>query len=299
MSIPLNLVTGFFGSGKTSFLKHYLKTFENKGKIAIIQNEFSAIDVDSRDLNTTSKYEILSINNGSVFCVCLLGSFIESLAAFVEEVKPDELIMESSGMSDPIGVAQIFQSPLLKEKVFLNHIWCIVDANNLEKTTALRFRLEHQLRVADSIVVNKMDLVITSVDQIISQIKTVNPFAKIQTGNYGQVDLSGMKKAINLFPFKSTQSAGRPDIDSIVIKSNREISPDNLNLFISTITESCIRCKGFVKVTAERTFFVQGVFNDFKISEVPKIMEPTELVIIGNFELSKKYQSIYENYCKQ
>jgi G3E family GTPase len=279
MSIPLNLVTGFFGSGKTSFVKHYLKTFENKGKIAIIQNEFSAVDIDSRELNAASKYEILSINNGSVFCVCLLGSFIESLAAFVEEVKPDELLMEASGMSDPIGVGQIFQAPLLKGKVFLNHIWCIVDANNFERTTALRFRLEHQLRVADSVVVNKTDLVKTSVEHIINQIKKVNPFTKIQTGNYGQVDLSGMKKAINLFPYNSTQSAGRPEIDSIVIKSNREISPDNLNLFISTIFDSCIRLKGFVKVTNERTFFIQGVFKDLKISEVPKILEPTELVM--------------------
>ena len=91
MSIPLHLVTGFFGSGKTSFLKHYLRKFGSQRKIAVVQNEFSPSNIDGKELKLTESYEILEINNGSVFCVCLLGSFIDSLGAFIDDIQPDEI----------------------------------------------------------------------------------------------------------------------------------------------------------------------------------------------------------------
>jgi G3E family GTPase len=298
MSIPLHIITGFFGSGKTSFLKHYLGVFGKQKRIAVVQNEFSSSNIDGKELSLSKNYKILEINNGSVFCVCLLGSFIDSLADFVDEIKPDEVIMEASGMSDPVGVAQMFQSEKLSGKVYLGYVWSVVDSYNFHKLSALRNRLNHQLRIADTIILNKVDLVESQLGTIAGEIKKVNPFARVLESSYGKIDLSIMKKGFNLFPDLGEESEGRPDIESVVIKSSREISSENLSGFLEEVREGMIRCKGFVKLKSGRTAFVQGVFDDYKIEDIAPVKEPTELVLIGDFIVESNFQLLYEGYCK-
>ena len=96
MKIPFFLVTGFLGSGKTTFLKRILDNFALSKKIAIIQNEFAPANVDGKELKNLGKpFQILEINNGSVFCVCLLNDFVQSLEAFLEETKPEAIFLEN------------------------------------------------------------------------------------------------------------------------------------------------------------------------------------------------------------
>ena len=84
--IPFYLVTGFLGSGKTTLIKQFIERYADSKKIAIIQNEYAEVNIDSRELKLTGKsFELLEMNNGSVFCVCLLGSFIHSLADFIHQ----------------------------------------------------------------------------------------------------------------------------------------------------------------------------------------------------------------------
>lgn len=95
--IPFYLVTGFLGSGKTTLLKRYLDKYSDEKKIAVIQNEFAEINVDSRELRKTGKsFELLEMNNGSVFCVCLLGDFVSSLSDFILQHHPDMIVLEAS-----------------------------------------------------------------------------------------------------------------------------------------------------------------------------------------------------------
>lgn len=297
MSVPLYLVTGFFGSGKTSFLKYFLEEHGRHKKIAIVQNEFSSSNIDGKEISATADYRVLEINNGSAFCACLLGSFIKSLASFVDEVQPDLLVMEASGMSDPIGVGQIFQSEQLKGKVYLDHIWCVVDAFNFDKMTALRFRMEHQLKVADTIIINKTDIAGEKTEQVQNQIKQINPFARVITGNFSRVDLSIVKNGPVFFAVENTHSAERPDLDSFVIKSNRSITSDKLDAFIAGLKGKCIRVKGYVKIDMGRTVFVQGVFEDYSMTEVNLSVTLTELLLIGNFDHGINYQTIFEDNC--
>ncbi len=133
--IPFFLVTGFLGSGKTTFLKKLIENFPENNRIGIIQNEFAPANVDSASIAAhRSGYEILEINNGSVFCLCLLHDFINSLDKFITEYQPDVLILEASGLSDPIAIAQLFDSESLKNKIYLSKIWSVVDACNLSRS---------------------------------------------------------------------------------------------------------------------------------------------------------------------
>jgi len=297
-AIPLQLVTGFLGSGKTTFLKNYLDEFSGQRKIGIIQNEFSEVNVDSFELQQkNADFRILEVNNGSVFCVCLLGSFIGSLAAFIDQHQPDELILEASGMSDPLSVGQIFQSPLLKNKVYLDHVWCLADALNFEKISALQTRVVHQIRIADTIVVNKLDLAEDKIDAVIQRIKYLNPFATILATSFARIDFNGKKPVMKFFPFGEKAENGRPDIESLVFKSNRPISTEKLNEFLKLIHTECIRSKGYINLTSGGKLFLQGSFDQFTIQEVESFAAPTEFVVIGSFTKEQTYQKLFENLC--
>ena len=297
-AIPLQLVTGFLGSGKTTFLKNYLDEFSGQRKIGIIQNEFSEVNIDSFELQQkNTDFRILEVNNGSVFCVCLLGSFIGSLAAFIDQHQPDELILEASGMSDPLSVGQVFQSPLLKNKVYLDRVWCLADALNFEKISKLQTRVVHQIRIADTIVVNKSDLAEDKIDAVIQRIRYLNPFATILATSFARIDFNGKKPVMKFFPTGEKAENGRPDIESLVFKSNRPISPEKLDEFLKLIHAECIRSKGYINLTSGAKVFLQGSFEQFTIQEVESFATPTEFVVIGSFTKEQTYQKLFENLC--
>lgn len=297
-AIPLQLVTGFLGSGKTTFLKNYLEEFAGQRKIGIIQNEFSEVNVDSFELQQKNAgFQILEVNNGSVFCVCLLGSFIGSLAAFIDQYQPDELILEASGMSDPLSVGQMFQSPLLRNKVYLNHVWCLVDALNFEKISTLQTRVNHQVRIADTIIVNKSDLAEDKTDAVLQRIKYLNPFATVLATSFARMDFNGKKSVVKFFPSGEKPEDGRPNIESLVLKSNRTISPEKLNVFLKLVHSGCIRSKGYINLASGVKVFLQGSFDKFTLQEVESFAAPTEFIIIGIFSEEQTYQKLFENLC--
>ncbi|MDO9614956.1 MAG: GTP-binding protein [Bacteroidota bacterium] len=297
-SIPLQLVTGFLGSGKTTFLKNYLEEFSGSRKIGIIQNEFSEVNVDSHELRKgNADFQILEVNNGSVFCVCLLGSFIGSLSAFIDQYQPDELILEASGMSDPLSIGQILQSPLLKHKVYLDHVWCLVDAVNFEKISRLQIRVNHQIRIADTIIVNKTDLAVNNNDAVVQRIKYLNPFSTVITTTFARIDFTGRKSVMKVFPSGEKAENSRPDIESVVIKSNRTISPEKLDEFLKAVHSGCIRSKGYINLSSGLKVFLQGSFDRFTLEEVETFAAPTEFIVIGNFSGEHSHQKLFENLC--
>ena len=297
-AIPLQLVTGFLGSGKTTFLKNYLDEFSGNRKIGIIQNEFSEVNVDGHELRRqNADFQILEVNNGSVFCVCLLGSFIGSLAAFIDQYQPEELILEASGMSDPLSIGQVFQSPLLKNKVYLDHVWCLVDALNFEKISSLQTRVNHQIRIADSIIINKSDLVVNMSDSVIHRVKYLNPFATIITTTFARIDFSQKKSVMKFFPSGEKAENSRPNLESVVVKSNRLISPDKLVEFLNAIQNGCIRSKGYINQTSGVKVFLQGSFDRFTLHEVDAFAAPTEFIVIGSFSEEQNCQKLFETLC--
>ena len=300
MSIPLHLVNGFLGSGKTTFLLHYLNTFAPGRKIGVIQNEFSPAGIDGELVTGQGKaYKLLEINNGSVFCVCLMGSFIGSLSSFIDDYAPDEIIMEASGMSDPVSIGQIFQSVKLKNKVFLGYSWTIVDALNFNKVQAIRSRLEHQIRIADTVIVNKCDLAIDEIESVINAVKLINPFARIERSSFANIDLYAKKNPFMFFPAEDSTESCRPDLQSVVIKTNRMISLEKLKEFITSLKFDFIRFKGFVNIAKDQKVVVQGIFEDYSIILVEWFAGSTEMVGIGQLNDNQNYTDKFENYCNQ
>jgi len=298
--IPFYLVTGFLGSGKTTLLKRYLENYSETRKIAIIQNEFAETNIDSQDLQQTGKsFKLMEMNNGSVFCVCLLGDFVHSLHDFLREHSPDVVILEASGLSDPISISQVLASPSLRNLIWLAHTYTVVDALNFRKTLERVGRNAHQIRVADTVILNKCDLITDNIPEIEFQIKALNPFAKIIKTSWCQIDFKEgftFHPAVSLEVNGVNETAGRPDIDSLVVKTTRHISAANLLLFIDKWSKSTFRIKGYIQ-TDEGAVAVQTIFEHVEILQLPVYNYPTQFVILGEKLDVKELQQEFERLC--
>jgi G3E family GTPase len=288
MRIPLFLITGYLGSGKTTFVENMIHYYADSKRIAIVQNEFASANIDGKELKNTGKaFEIMEINNGSVFCVCLLDSFIDSLSAFLDEKQPDALFIEASGLSDPIGIAQIVHSSKLSDKLFLSQVWCVVDAVNAP-VLLNNTRVSHQVRIADKIILNKTDLAKDDADGMHQRLKSINPMAEIIKTSYCRVKLDSIFTPFQLQPVAdrmesddSIKSEGKPDVKSLILKSNSFISPDDFYKFEKETLQAAIRVKGYVKISERELLHVQKVFHQVEYKKVHTKHGMTELIILG------------------
>jgi G3E family GTPase len=281
--IPFHIISGFLGSGKTTFLKRIIDRYSAEFKIGIIQNEFAPANIDGTELKKSDKhFNLLEINNGSVFCVCLLGDFVRSLEKFIDEYQPDILIIEASGLSDTTSIAEVVSAGSLSEKIYLASNWCIVDAQNFAKAGLMKQRVFHQLRMADVVVINKTDLVEPGIDLIRAEIKKSNPFAEIRETTYCNIDFELGNSAINKFYFGEIKSLPRPSVNSMVIKSGRKLSRVLLELFLNEWAPKAYRIKGFVNLKEGKTAAVQCTISSVEIVEIANDFHPTELVAISD-----------------
>jgi G3E family GTPase len=134
---PVTIVTGFLGSGKTTLI-NYILTERHGKKIAIIENEFGAIDIDSSLISSNSKLaakeDVISMDNGCVCCTVrgdLVNAF-KSLSARPE--KYDAVMIETTGMADPAPVAFTFNTqPEVGAKYKIDAILCVVDCKHIQQ----------------------------------------------------------------------------------------------------------------------------------------------------------------------
>lgn len=280
MKIPFHIISGFLGSGKTTFLKRIIDSYSDKYKLGIIQNEFAPSNLDGVELKNSGKdFHLLEINKGSVFCVCLLGDFTRSLEKFIDEHQPEILIIEASGLSDTTSVVEVVSTGSLSEKIYLATNWCIVDALNFKKAGLMRQRLEHQIRMADKILLNKTDLV-ESVDELPGEIRKINPFATIITTIFCDADFKSGDAALSKFYTDLGKPLARPDVNSMVIKSGKKFYKEALEQFLNEWAPRAYRIKGFVNLKENKTLAVQCVFGKIELSPVSHNFHPTELVAL-------------------
>lgn len=156
--IPVTVLTGYLGSGKTTLLNRILS--ENHGKrYAVIVNEFGEIGIDN-DLIVESDEEIYEMNNGCVCCT-VRGDLIRILESLMQRShRFDAIILETTGLADPIPVAQtFFMDDTVHEKTALDSVIAVVDAKHFPLQLKKSREAEDQIAFSDIVLLNKIDLV--------------------------------------------------------------------------------------------------------------------------------------------
>lgn len=183
------LITGFLGSGKTTFLNRIMEGFRGDGGLAVLMNEFGEIGLDGALIHGEG-FDLLEISRGSVFCVCVKTDFIKALHEIAHRIRPDLLIMESTGVADPTGLKKDLGLPIFQNRFRLVEQFCIIDAIHFEEAFQVFASVEKQIASSSVFIINKKDLAsVEQIGRVKEIISRLHPDPRFIEAAYGHVPL--------------------------------------------------------------------------------------------------------------
>ena len=285
--IPATVITGFLGAGKTSIIRHLL---ENAGgrRIALIINEFGDVGVDGEILKgcgieSCEDEDILELANGCICCT-VADDFVPTMEALLgREKRPDQIVIETSGLAMPKPLVKAFNWPDIRTRVTVDAVVTVVDGpavadglfasdpeavqaqreddDALEHESPLEELFEEQLGCADMVVINKTDLLDSRVlDTVTTEVTgQLRPAVKVVTAAHGAVD---PKVLLGLGAAAEDDLDARPshhdgvddhdhdDFDTFSLEVTDSLSADDLlgRLRSAIVEHDVLRVKGFANI---------------------------------------------------
>ena len=194
--IPVTIVSGFLGAGKTTLINKVLK--EKHGEhIAVVINEFGEIGVDHQFVLDVEE-EIYQMDNGCLCCTLRtdIADMLKSILMVKEQngIRVDRVLFETTGLADPAPIAQTFINvPFLNEHFILDAVLTVVDSKNFLYQTAHQPEPAKQVGFADKIFMSKHSLVDETIySKVINEVRSINAFAEIQDLDARPVHMSDM-----------------------------------------------------------------------------------------------------------
>ena len=194
--IPVTIVSGFLGAGKTTLINKVLK--EKHGEhIAVVINEFGEIGVDHQFVLDVEE-EIYQMDNGCLCCTLRtdIADMLKSILMVKEQngIKVDRVLFETTGLADPAPIAQTFINvPFLNEHFILDAVLTVVDSKNFLYQTTHQTEPAKQVGFADKIFMSKHSLVDDTIyTKVINEVRSINPFAEIQDLDAHPVEMKDM-----------------------------------------------------------------------------------------------------------
>ena len=246
MPVPILLVTGFLGAGKTSVVNHLLAHAEGR-RIAAVVNDFGAINIDAELIEGASD-GVVSLSNGCI-CCSLEGDLLRTLAALLRrDPQPEFIVIETSGVADPSDIVRNLMDPMIWREAPLETVLCVVDATT--KTAALNDALlRSQLRSADVVALSKVDLVdAAGCTKLRDIVRNLNPAAVMVDALHGEVPAALLFPAdLDRAPAPREAGRRRPAIDrfeALSWTSERPVSLPRLQQAIGRLAPKLARAKG-------------------------------------------------------
>ncbi len=251
--IDLVLVTGFLGAGKTTFMNRLLKLRQGR-RLGVLVNDFGNVPVDGVLIRSghDDEPDLYEVSDGSIFCSCKTASFVLGLKMFTHR-RPDLLLIEASGMSDPSGLTKVLRDNGLASEFRIRSIICVVDAVRVPKLRPNLPAIERQIVAADIVLINKTDLVDEEfLSDLESEIRELNPTAILQRTAYAE-----FPPAILDGPYRSDSRNSSGELVSCNTPATRPaalllkpvgVSKERLDAFLKTRLERSYRIKGWVQL---------------------------------------------------
>ena len=282
--MEIYLITGFLGSGKTTFLKNFVNLFKDK-KIHLIINEFGKEGIDGL-LVKELEAAISEINNGSIFCACRLDKFEDELNK-IKLSKPEIVIVEASGLSDPTNVRIILDKPSYKDDFKYMGSICILDGLKFLKVVDTARVVPKQIKISTLSLINKMDLIDTNdYSKIVHKVKTINPATKIINTQFGEIEKEWLQYLNNEIEMEEAENKIDLTLQKgcVILKNN--ITRKKLNDILKIISEDSYRIKGFVNIE-EKVQLINCVGNYTTIEKYNgEVKNINQLVVLAGEGMS-------------
>lgn len=292
--IPMVVVGGYLGAGKTTLLNRLLERADGL-RVAVLVNDFGEINIDAALIRTRSS-DVLQLENGCI-CCSIGGRLAEALAAVgARPDRPDLLVIEASGVSDPVRIAQVgMVDPALQ----LNAILVAVDVQDVDEQLCdplVGDMVRRQIAGATALVLTKADLVEPSkFDRAKSRLAALAPHTQVLTAQHGDIPMALFLDAVPR-PRRSQgllgaggvwQGAvnGMAGIGSFSYTTHRCFDKQRLRQALRTLPVPLLRAKGIVRMadhcSGQEIHWVGGRLRVTKLP-VAQIRE-SALVFIGCF----------------
>ena len=290
--IPLSLVTGFLGSGKTTFLRGVAAACQGK-KLAFVVNEFSGADVDGKRIEEETE-RVTALPGGSIFCHCLAGEFMRVMRSLPvwhgEDI--EGVVIEASGTANPLAIENLLVESRLDRLYRIASVVCIADPGTLPVLLQTLPNISEQIVASDVVLLNKADLfdeaAIAAAEQAIHRIR---PNVRI-------VRTAHCAAEIELFPSRENRhlrgeiaSAADPRYYSRYVLVSKNFDPVSLQIMLKNCSLAFYRVKGFVMMNGA-VHYVDANRAGFDCIEVKEHSGMLGLAIIGHSEDRAKVDAI-------
>ncbi len=288
--IPVSIVTGFLGVGKTTFLNRLIATGA-LDKAALVINEFGDIGIDHL-LIETAEEGIVELSGGCLCCT-LRGDLADTLTRLMSrDPKPDRVVIETTGLADPGPIAQtVIAHPELNQHLELAGITTLIDCADGPAVLEAHEEARRQIALADRILVTKADIKETATT-LPDVLQALNPTAVIVAAEESISPSLLDSASCETLPTFPVRPSPHNDISSVSLSTKSAMSVSTTDLLLGKLIEMCgerlLRVKGLIR-TAEKPdqpLLVQGVAQNFDtphfLTRWPDKQRQTRLVVIGH-----------------
>ena len=252
------LVSGFLGAGKTTLIRHLLNSnIQGIGKIALIVNEVGNLGIDGT-LLSGQNVDMVEITSGCICCT-LKSDFSKALQEIHDRVSPDILVVEATGVAQPGEVLDVLYDPPANRYSRLRHLVTVVDAEFFKAKDMFGPFYDNQIRCADTILLNKIDLVPSeSVSDIQLLLQEMNPTATIFATQHCAVDPrslltrdSGQREEVDHeHHVRGHDDHDHPDeggFQAFSFEASRPFDREKLEMFLQSLPPNLFRLKGWAR----------------------------------------------------
>src|SRR6187399_2770023 len=251
--VPILLVAGFLGAGKTTVVNHLLTHAEGR-RIAAVVNDFGAINIDA-ELIAGASDGVVSLANGCI-CCSLEGDLLRTLATLLRrDPRPEFIVIETSGIADPADIVRNLMDPLIWQEAPLETVLCVVDATTTEEALNDAL-LRSQLRAADVVALSKVDLVDAAARaRLCDVIRAQRPAAVVVDALHGEVPAALLFPVdVDRVPAPREVGPRRPAADrfeTLSWTSERPVSLPRLQQAIARLAPKLARAKGIFETVEQ------------------------------------------------
>ena len=247
--VPTILLTGFLGAGKTTLLNRLIEHYRSKRTVLLI-NEFGQVGIDG-ELLVEGNYQKIELNKGSLFCICVRTDFIDEVEKIAKEIQPELLIIEATGLADTSEMEKMLALPNLKDAIHLQACLCLVDCQNFHKIKEFLNAPVSQVRSADLVLLNKIDLVSEGrVKEVVEAVREISPTVPVLQTTYAEFPLEKLGEVRH--PDILSQELpgdGRPDpVISVTLEGEGSFTQQSWEQFTALVRPFMMRLKGFVSL---------------------------------------------------
>lgn len=229
------VISGFLGVGKTTVIKNMINKWPSEQKLSILVNEYGKIGYDKKRL-AGNENDIKEIASGCI-CCSMKPKLVSAIKNIYNELNPDILLIEPTGLASPGQIIEVINKPPIKDFAYMGAEISVIDASNFLQTYNIRSDFfENQIKVADLLIVNKLDLVEKNkARELVNILKKINPYIIIKLTEYGNVSADLIDYLVDKETKEYTIYDDKhyfPEIESISVKLSYSISLEEIKRII-------------------------------------------------------------------